>query len=81
MENKEQDFMNSDDVLKSPTGGNMQLINVKKVAAMLDICTRGVWRLVARGELPQPKPVGRRAKRWRLVDIQAYIRRIMGDPK
>jgi excisionase family DNA binding protein len=54
-----------------------ELIGVKEIARMLGICTRGVWRLVQRGELPPPGKVGRCA-RWRFEDIKEFIRRIMG---
>jgi excisionase family DNA binding protein len=52
-----------------------ELLRVGEVAAMLAICERGVWRLVARAELPQPLKVGRSA-RWRMQDVQAYIERL-----
>jgi predicted DNA-binding transcriptional regulator AlpA len=51
------------------------LLREKEVAGLLAICTRGVWRLVARGELAQPVRIGQRSVRWRMKDVQAYIER------
>ena len=55
-------------------GSNVEreLWSVKEVATVLGICTRGVWRLVARGELSRPLRVGRSA-RWRMVHVRAFI--------
>lgn len=49
-----------------------RMLKIREVAAILSISTRGVWRLVASGELPKPARFGRSA-RWRLSDILAYI--------
>jgi excisionase family DNA binding protein len=49
-----------------------RFLSVKKVAELLSICSRGVWRLVNRGEIPQPVHVGR-AARWYESDIQRYM--------
>lgn len=49
-----------------------QMIDVREVATILSISTRSVWRLVSRGELPQPIRFGRNV-RWRCADIEAWI--------
>jgi predicted DNA-binding transcriptional regulator AlpA len=57
--------MKSGDCLKS----------VKWVAERLGICSRGVWRLVARGELPQPVHVGRASRRY-VSDVEDFMRKL-----
>jgi len=49
-----------------------QMIDVREVATILGISTRSVWRLVAKGELPQPVRFGRTV-RWRSGDIDRCI--------
>jgi predicted DNA-binding transcriptional regulator AlpA len=49
-----------------------RMINVRELATILDISTRSVWRLAARGELPQPIRFGRNV-RWRFGDIESWI--------
>ncbi len=49
-----------------------QMIDVREVATILSISTRSVWRLVSRGELPQPIRLGRNV-RWRSTDIDRWI--------
>jgi predicted DNA-binding transcriptional regulator AlpA len=56
-----------------PTGD--KLFGVKAVAETFNICSRGVWRMVSRGELPQPVHVGRSA-RWFASDIERYMERL-----
>ena len=48
------------------------MIDVRKVAAILSISTRSVWRLVASEEFPQPIRFGRNV-RWRLAEVEAWI--------
>ena len=50
------------------------LLSVKEVAAALGIGERSVWRLSARGELPEPLSIGR-LKRWRRSAIESWVER------
>lgn len=53
-----------------------RLLHIKQVAADLGICIRGVWRLVASGELRQPVKVGSGSARFPASEVAAYIERI-----
>ena len=57
---------------------NTRLLDVKAVAQQMSICIRGVWRLVARGELPPPVRIGR-CRRWFEADIVAVKRRLVEE--
>ena len=50
----------------------IRLLCVGEIAMILGISTRSVWRLVARGDLPQPVQVGS-ARRWFESDVTAYL--------
>ncbi len=50
-----------------------QLLTVEDVARALAVSTRTVWRLVSAGELPQPQRIGKRLRRWRASDIEAFV--------
>ena len=52
--------------------GGKRLLTVKSVAGMLAISPRGVWRLVAGGELPAPVKVGR-CTRFFEAEIEAFL--------
>lgn len=54
-----------------------RMLCLKDVADLLGICTRTVWRLVQRGELPRPVKIGA-ASRWVYSELCAYIQRISG---
>ncbi|MBL9165673.1 MAG: helix-turn-helix domain-containing protein [Planctomycetaceae bacterium] len=49
-----------------------QMIDVREVATILSVSTRTVWRLISRGEIPQPIRFGRNV-RWRQIDIESWI--------
>ena len=49
-----------------------QLLSVEQIAMKFNLCTRSIWRLVAKGDLPQPILVGA-ARRWYAADISAYL--------
>lgn len=49
-----------------------ELLSAKRVAELLDISVRGVWRHVSEGNLPQPLRVGRLA-RWKAATIHNWI--------
>ena len=65
------------------TSGNavtaeVQLIDVKQLAAVLGMHSRSIWRLVAladagQGNFPKPLRIGPKTIRWRLADVQAYL--------
>lgn len=48
------------------------LLSVKKVAVMLDLSVRQIWRLVSAKEFPQPVHVGH-AARWRSEDVKKFL--------
>lgn len=47
-------------------------VNVKTVAALLGRCTKSVWRDAASGRMPPPVVVGRRSKRWNLIELRRW---------
>ncbi len=50
------------------------LICVEQVAALLNVSTRTVWRLLSAGRLPQPLRFGGNV-RWRLDQLGEWIER------
>jgi len=52
-----------------------ELLQIKEVAKRLGICVRGVWRLIAQGQLPQPVKIGA-ASRMPASEVQAFIERL-----
>lgn len=52
-----------------------RLVGLDKVAEMLDISEREVYRLIAAGELPKPVKIGRLSK-LPLSDVLDYIERL-----
>jgi predicted DNA-binding transcriptional regulator AlpA len=50
-----------------------QLLSVEQIAMSLNVCTRSIWRLVGKGDLPQPIKVGH-ARRWYALDIEMYLK-------
>ncbi len=44
---------------------------IKQLAALLSLSVRGVWRLVAKGELPPPVKIGR-CSVWFESDLVAF---------
>jgi predicted DNA-binding transcriptional regulator AlpA len=71
------------------TSGNavtaeVQLIDVKQLAAVLGMHPRSMWRLVAlaeagQGNFPKPLRIGPKTIRWRLSDVQAYLAALAGE--
>lgn len=51
------------------------LLGLSRVAQMLDISEREVYRLIAAGELPRPVKIGRLSK-LPLSDVMDYIERL-----
>lgn len=52
-------------------------LSASQVAQMLGVSTRSVWRMLASGELPQPRQVGQR-KRWDKAELLDWWR---GQPE
>lgn len=59
----------------SPVPSIEHLLNMKAVAEILGVSSRSVWRLIARGELPQPLRIGH-AVRMPASEVHAYIDRL-----
>ena len=65
----------------STTGPDLQLaaarlLKVRQVAELLGVHPRTIWRLSSTGEggFPGPVSIGPKTKRWRLADIERFIR-------
>ena len=50
-----------------------QLLDDQGVATKLGMSRATVWRMVQRGDLPQPFALTARSRRWRESTIDAYI--------
>jgi predicted DNA-binding transcriptional regulator AlpA len=49
-----------------------KLLPVKKVAEVVGLSERQIWRLVAAQDFPQPVRIGH-STRWLWTDIQTYL--------
>jgi len=49
------------------------LVDVKMVAALLDVHPNSVWRLSRSGKLPAPVKVAEQTTRWRVGDLRKSI--------
>jgi predicted DNA-binding transcriptional regulator AlpA len=49
------------------------LLTAREVACWLAVSPRTVWRWTARGILPAPIRLTRRATRWRAGDIRCFL--------
>ena len=49
------------------------LMSTEDVAQRLSISVKTLWRMRTAGEFPAPLTIGRRLKRWRPEDVEAYI--------
>ena len=56
-----------------------QLIKVGRVAELLGISRRTVWRRAAAGELPSPRHIGN-VTLWRKQDILMWVERLFNTP-
>ena len=54
------------------------LVSAEKLAQMLDISVRSLWRLRVGGKIPAPVRLGG-SVRWRLSDIESWV--AAGCPK
>lgn len=50
----------------------MQLIDAKKLAELLAVSTRTIWRMHSQGKITRPVRVGG-SVRWRLAEVQHWI--------
>lgn len=49
------------------------LVDVKAVAALLDVHPNSVWRLARSGKLPAPVKLSEQSTRWRVGDIRKAL--------
>ncbi len=54
--------------------GEPVLIDAEKLARMMDVSERTLWRWVSRGDVPRPVRIGG-STRWRLAEITEWIGR------
>ena len=52
---------------------SVRLLPVAKVAELMAISERQVWRLAKGGLMPEAVTIGVRTKRWRLSDLQEFL--------
>ena len=55
-----------------------RLLSVEQTAEMICCSTRHVYRLVAADEMAKPVNIGKKAVRFLLSDVLAYIEKIKG---
>jgi excisionase family DNA binding protein len=61
-------------------GTDIEMLAAKEVAALLGISVRTVWRLRARGELPQPIRYSRKLVRWRRDHLERFLEARLMQP-
>jgi len=54
------------------------LLPVEAVAQRLGVSVKTLWRMRTAGDFPQPMTIGRRSKRWRSEEVDAYIEKQSG---
>ena len=57
-----------------------RLLNVTEVAARLSLSVRSIWKMAAKGDLPQPLHLGG-SRRWRQSAIQTFIEKLAESQK
>lgn len=57
-----------------PARNRERLIAVAEVATIMGVSVRTVWRLAEVGELPAPVKLSPKVTRWKLSEIEAFIR-------
>jgi excisionase family DNA binding protein len=57
------------------------LMTVREVAILLGVCERTVWRLAARGQLPQPIRYSRKLVRWSAEQVERYLQTLSCGPR
>jgi predicted DNA-binding transcriptional regulator AlpA len=64
-----------------------RLLTVDELAERLRLSARTCWRMAALSEagrgdgFPKPITIGPRLRRWRAVDVAAYLGRLAGERK
>jgi len=64
--------------LVAPSGKSIpipQLLSVNQIAMGFNLSTRSIWRLVSKGDLPQPINLGS-ARRWYTADVENYLQKL-----
>ena len=56
----------------SPTESPAKMLDVRRVAALLDCSTRHVYRLSDAGKMPRPLHLGGLV-RWRTAEIESWV--------
>ena len=51
-----------------------RLLPLREVVELTGLSKRSLYRLGGKGQFPHPVKVGPRASRWRLSEIQAWLR-------
>ena len=54
-----------------------ELLTSQQVADRLAVSVRTLWRLVKRGEFPQPIRYNRKLVRWKSGDVERYIDKLV----
>ncbi len=56
------------------------MLSADEVAARLQISSRTLWRMVQQGKAPQPIRYNRKLVRWKVADVEEWVRRQEGRP-
>jgi excisionase family DNA binding protein len=56
-----------------PDPRGVDLLTSQQVAARLSISVRTLWRLLARGIIPEPIRYNRRLVRWKTTEVDRYL--------
>ena len=49
------------------------LVTAGELAGQFGVCPRTIWAWVARGDLPPPKRIGPRCRRWSITELQQWV--------
>jgi predicted DNA-binding transcriptional regulator AlpA len=60
-------------ILDDPASPATRWVRATKVAELLDVSIRTIYRKVARGEFPRPIRIGKGSTQWRLRDVEDYL--------
>ena len=74
----------SSEIAADRTTPSCQLLTVRKVARLLSLHPRTIWRLAGLAEaglddFPKPIRLATKTVRWRLRDIEGYLARLAGE--
>ena len=50
-----------------------ELLTAEAVADILNVSIRTIWRMIERGQLPEPVRFNRKLVRWRRADVTAWV--------